>query len=713
MKFSNVRSIRNEQVNGRASAIHPGTGRNLRSFIIRCVVGLFACAISSAGEAVIEIPDPGLRAVIRATLKRTGDITASDMARLIDLDASRSKLGYAQPIQSLEGLQWAKNLQSLNLSGENATQVYLGPNYEPLFVVSPPDDYSPSLPPRPPAAALNTADLLPLADLPMLKVLNLSQNGLTNLAVPRGLENLQELDLSYNLQPDLTTLTNASALQHLKMRFCAVTNTGSVGALTNLRSLDLSFNYLPDFSVPAGLDHLEVLALDCLDLREFRSGAETKNLISLSLYMNSLTNTASLGSLTNLRSLNLSQNRMSRFAVPSALSHLEVLNLDYMGLSEFVVNPGATNLRAISLRMNALTNVVFRGLPRALRSLSLDQNPLSHFGFLKDLTALEDLSLAHCPVGKTNEFFTFWHMLEKLRHLDLSGAALDSLSIPQSFVALETLGLSFNPLREIILPQTLSNLKSLWLSGCGLSAFTMPEGLASLENLSLGYNQLGSFELPVGLKNLRSIQLSHNRLTSFRLPEGPSSVTGLDLSENPLTMLDLSASQGSLEHLDISFTRIVDLAFLTGFEQLQSLVYFDNLTSRVVVPDGLRRLKTLALYDWCPDNAKCLSGPQVPLLGVEFPASLDPGQLRIRGFSRAIVSVRGLWIHPPEAASDGQVKLRINGAAGRTVQVQRSADFVHWDDWQSVVLGPAGAELLDETRSTALGFFRVIGADGN
>src|SRR5438034_617638 len=69
----------------------------------------------------VEISDPGLRAVIRKTLnKPSGNLTVADMESLTVLDASRGRRGAAAPvIRSLEGLQAARNLTVLNLSGGN------------------------------------------------------------------------------------------------------------------------------------------------------------------------------------------------------------------------------------------------------------------------------------------------------------------------------------------------------------------------------------------------------------------------------------------------------------------------------------------------------------------------------------------------------------------------------------------------------------------
>jgi hypothetical protein len=75
---------------------------------------------------IVHIPDPGLLAAIRSALnKPTGDITVSDMETLTVLDASWTEGSIAAGIQSIAGLAAAKNLTSLDLSGNQLTSLTL------------------------------------------------------------------------------------------------------------------------------------------------------------------------------------------------------------------------------------------------------------------------------------------------------------------------------------------------------------------------------------------------------------------------------------------------------------------------------------------------------------------------------------------------------------------------------------------------------------
>ena len=102
----------------------PDLAQCSRSVIVALVFG----AASFLSAQTVEIPDPGLQAAIREALnKPAGEITVADMESLTELDASIFAPGrsYALLIHSLEGLEAARNLTTLQLNG---SQVFLFPS---------------------------------------------------------------------------------------------------------------------------------------------------------------------------------------------------------------------------------------------------------------------------------------------------------------------------------------------------------------------------------------------------------------------------------------------------------------------------------------------------------------------------------------------------------------------------------------------------------
>lgn len=127
----------------------------------------------------IEISDPGLESSIREALgKVQGNITIEEMESPTHLDASYLRRQEREtaplPIESLEGLETAINLQSLNLSGycfQPEQECYQNADLFDLFV---------------------------LETLPNLQELNLAENQLADLFLPEGMANLVTLNLSGN-----------------------------------------------------------------------------------------------------------------------------------------------------------------------------------------------------------------------------------------------------------------------------------------------------------------------------------------------------------------------------------------------------------------------------------------------------------------------------------------------------------------------------------
>jgi hypothetical protein len=92
--------------------------------IIKSIFGMLMAAVFVFGlfiqvEAVeVVFKDPNLEAAVREALNiPTGPITSDDMAKLTSLDA------HERNIQDLSGLEYAVNLQWLDLDGNQITDI--------------------------------------------------------------------------------------------------------------------------------------------------------------------------------------------------------------------------------------------------------------------------------------------------------------------------------------------------------------------------------------------------------------------------------------------------------------------------------------------------------------------------------------------------------------------------------------------------------------
>jgi len=154
---------------------------------------VFSAAIlgPALAQASVHIPDPNLRAAVEEALWLY-DPTPADMLGLRKLSC------FNRGVRDITGLEYAENLQSLNLH-------------------------------------LNRLhDISPLS----------------------GLDHLQKLDLSRNQIDDLSALSDMSQLRYLNLHGNQICDVSVLAELTNLEDLVLRLNQISDIAALAGLTQL-------------------------------------------------------------------------------------------------------------------------------------------------------------------------------------------------------------------------------------------------------------------------------------------------------------------------------------------------------------------------------------------------------------------------------------------------------------------------
>ncbi|HIJ65016.1 MAG TPA: hypothetical protein HPP77_03625, partial [Candidatus Hydrogenedentes bacterium] len=151
----------------------------------------FNCTLSSekdfAEDDVVTFADANLEAVIRVAItKPTGDIYASELAGLTELDARDSDIG------SLSGIEYCTGLADLDLDSNAIIDVS---PLNTLVNLTTLDLYFNQI-----------ADIGPLSGLTNLSVLSLSDNAISAISALSGLTDLTELFLSDNEITDISPL---------------------------------------------------------------------------------------------------------------------------------------------------------------------------------------------------------------------------------------------------------------------------------------------------------------------------------------------------------------------------------------------------------------------------------------------------------------------------------------------------------------------------
>ncbi|MGC5326297.1 leucine-rich repeat domain-containing protein [Brevibacillus sp. SYSU BS000544] len=216
----------------------------------------------------VDIPDLNLEKLIRKTLGREEGLplTKQDMLNLTEIEGSR------KGIKSLEGLQYAYNLQRIIL---------------PINEVS---------------------DLTPLQKLQKLESLSLYDNQVTSMKALQNLKNLEDLILEGNKISDIAPVKKLKNLKGLNLSRNNIKDFSSIKGLNKLESLHLDENKLTDISFLSGLKKLRYVYLENNQLTDVTVLSKLPELDTIWLNDNQIYDLSPLYSLKNLLNLSVEEN---------------------------------------------------------------------------------------------------------------------------------------------------------------------------------------------------------------------------------------------------------------------------------------------------------------------------------------------------------------------------------------------------------------------
>ena len=363
-------------------------------------------------------------------------------------------------------------------------------------------------------------------------------------------------------EQDLLSLTNLDASRR------NVKSIVGLEAARNLVSLDLQINRLTNFSLPTELTNLITLDVSINPLTNFVLPSGLTNLASLTLEGAGLTNLTLPAGLARLTNLDLENNYLTSFNELSNLTGLVDLDLGFNLFTNFSCPGGLTNLSTFYFAGNPLTNVTFPPGLAAMTELNVSQNLLTSFAL---------------PTGMTN-----------LIELNLFFNQLTNLTLPNDLRNLIDLNLDFNHLTSLDFPANLTSLGFLHLRANQFTNFNLPAELTSLTYLDVSRNPVSHVTLPVGLRHLTALRISENtNLTSLTLPVGMTNLVGLNLSQNQLTNLVLPPDLIHLETLNVGGNQLTSLNLPSGLTNLTGLFFVGNQLTNVTLPPDMTRVVDL------------------------------------------------------------------------------------------------------------------------
>ena len=241
---------------------------------------LFSFLLPSLSQArPVSIPDPNLAAAIRQEIGNS--ITTHTILNLTQLEAPN------RGITDLTGLQHARNLRELNLSGEyiEAEQQTLNSNA--------------------------ISDFSPISGLTRLTWLDISHCGISDVSFLSGLTQLEQLYLWDNTISDISPLASLKKLYWLMLDGNTLSDVSPLAELKKLDGLGLADNTISDISPLAELKKLTGLSLWGNTISDVSPVAELTKLTWLWLSDNTISDISALTELTQLNELDLNDNIIS------------------------------------------------------------------------------------------------------------------------------------------------------------------------------------------------------------------------------------------------------------------------------------------------------------------------------------------------------------------------------------------------------------------
>ncbi|MDR0898238.1 MAG: leucine-rich repeat domain-containing protein [Oscillospiraceae bacterium] len=271
-----------------------------------------------------------------------------------------------------------------------------------------------------------------------------------------------------------------------------------------------------------------------------------------------------LGQMKNLQSLDLSINRISDITPLRALKSLQVLNLANNQIANLSVLSDFSELISLNLNSNDIMDIRPLGNLTQLTALYLYNNAISEFDALITLKSLKHLSLNHAGAVSRLDFLSDMHDLESLI---MSGAEWieGAVSLSEGFVVDKVVLTSLEPLKN------LKKLKKLSLLSLPIADLEALIGLEALDELTIAFSNIADIEALANLTNLVKLDLTHNQISDIEPLAGLVHIQELSLSFNSINNLAPLANLSEVQVLDLAYNDMSDLTSLYGLYRLEEL----------------------------------------------------------------------------------------------------------------------------------------------
>ena len=268
---------------------------------------------------------------------------------------------------------------------------------------------------------------------------------------------LRCLDISCNLLETIEGLESNTLLCELRLYSNEITQISGVAGLKNLVQLSLQMNSIKNLGRGLkGLAKLEVLRLDMNSITEVDGSINLEgcnSLVNLNLANNAVESVQNLFCLHKLEKLDLSYNRLSNIVSLANCSSITELNLNGNNLSGLFEVPALKSIQILTLSNNSISEIRTSNQCKHLVELQANNNKIEflHKHMKTMFPKLQRLELKKNKISDINKLCDAIQECGNLTILLLDNNLID-LSTPQTGEAIRTAAPNVFELRDSTLP---------------------------------------------------------------------------------------------------------------------------------------------------------------------------------------------------------------------------------------------------------------------
>jgi Leucine-rich repeat (LRR) protein len=328
---------------------------------------------------VIDIPDMNLQAALNYHLYKApnAEIYQHELESFQTLDLS------GKQIESIEGLQYAANLEELTLSYNEEIE-----------------------------------DISPLSDLVNLKKLYIATNRITDLQPLESLTNLEALDISRNQISNIEVLSKLRSLNYLMAEDNNISDVSPLSQLVDLTFLGLGGNEIADISPLGTLTQMRSLYLRDNQIKDISSIVNMIVLGNVHLSYNKITDISPLAHMnSSFGGLSLAGNQIEDLSPLENLTWMTSLNLTDNDITSIEPLKNMNRLQTLQLRDNKIRDISpLKYTFNDMKRLDLAYNLISDLSVIEDsgasiqypsyegnfLPYQDDQFQYHTPISRVN-----------------------------------------------------------------------------------------------------------------------------------------------------------------------------------------------------------------------------------------------------------------------------------------------------------------------